>query len=47
MLEFAVVNFCNTNYKVMREQIEETVNNLRINLARFKKKLAKLLTKKR
>lgn len=31
----------------MKEQIEETVNHLRVNLSRFKKKLAKLLHKKR
>ena len=47
MLEYAIVNYCSTTYKVMKEQIEETVNHLRVNLSRFKKKLAKRLHKKR
>jgi hypothetical protein len=47
MLEYAIVNFCHTNYKLFKQQIEDTVNNLRVNLSKFKKKLAKRLHAKR
>lgn len=47
MLEYAIVNFCDSHFKLVKQQIEDTVNNLRVNLQKFKKKLAKRLHAKR
>jgi hypothetical protein len=47
MLEYAVVNFCQTNYKNLQQQIDDNVNNLRDNLSKYKKKFLKHLDSKR
>lgn len=43
MFEYAVVNFCSTNYKTTQQQIDDTINNIRTNLSKYKKKLIKKL----
>eukprot|EP00347_Sterkiella_histriomuscorum_P019697 403340633 len=47
MLEFAVVNFATSNYKVMQQQIDDIVNNIRANLSKYKKKVLKSLESRR
>ena len=47
MLEYAVVNFATSNYKVMKQQIDDIVNNLRANLSKYKRKLMKSLENKK
>ena len=47
MLEYAVVNFCQTNYKDLQQQIDDNINNLRDNLSKYKKKFLKTLDSKK
>ena len=47
MLEYAVVNFATSNYKVMQQQNDDIVNNIRANLSKYKKKLIKSIEGKR
>lgn len=41
MVEYAIVNFCSFNYKNRQQQINDSMNLIRANLSKYKKKLQK------
>lgn len=45
MFEYAVVNFCSSNYYVLQQEMNDRVNNLKANLSKYKKKLYKKFSK--